>query len=235
MATSVVGRSARGRRHRRRRDSGTTRPGSGPGPATVGGSSATASGASTISGSISRYSKIRSNSASEPWISTWTLSSWPSGKNSRLCSVVKATMSPIVGASGRPDRQVAGQPVHERRRDREDRADDHEEPAADHRLADLEAGQPRVDGCGTARSTSGLLAERLRQQHAADTLSVSSVTADISASASWVSVADLAADLADAERQVDEERQQAERQQRQAPVDEEHRDDRADRRSRGCS
>ena len=36
---------------------------------------------------------------------------------------------------------VAGQPVHERRRDAEDRADDHEEPAADHRLADLERGQ----------------------------------------------------------------------------------------------
>ena len=42
------------------------------------------------------------------------------------------------------DRQPAGQPVHERRRDAEDRADDHEEPAPDHRLADLERGQLRV-------------------------------------------------------------------------------------------
>ena len=62
------------------------------------GSSATASGASTISGSISRYSKIRSNRASEPWISTWTLSSWPSGKNSRLWSVVNATI--VAGRRG---------------------------------------------------------------------------------------------------------------------------------------
>ena len=121
-----------------------TRRGSGPCRGSSAWSSATASGASTISGSISRYSKIRSNRASAPWISTWTLSSWPSGKKSRLWSVVNATMSPIVGASGSPlDRQVAGQPVHERRRDAEDRADDHEEPAADHRLADLERGQVR--------------------------------------------------------------------------------------------
>ena len=111
-------------------------------------------GASTISGSISRYSKIRSNSASEPWISTWTLSSWPSGKNSRLWSVVNATI--VAGASARvgsPDRrQRAGEPVHERRRDLEDRADDHEEPAPDHRLADLERGEPRVERRGTGRS-----------------------------------------------------------------------------------
>ena len=66
------------------------------------GRASTASGASTISGSISRYSKIRSNRASAPWISTWTLSSWPSGKNRRRWSVVNATMSPIVGAVGSP-------------------------------------------------------------------------------------------------------------------------------------
>ena len=71
-------------------------------PRTSDGSSATASGASVISGSRSMYSKIRSNSASDPWISTWTLSSWPSGKKSRLWSVVKATMSPAVGALGSP-------------------------------------------------------------------------------------------------------------------------------------
>ena len=39
---------------------------------------------------------MRSNSASAPWISTWTLSSWPSGKKSRLCRVVKATMVPTL-------------------------------------------------------------------------------------------------------------------------------------------
>jgi hypothetical protein len=68
----------------------------------VAGSSVTASGASTISGSRSRYSKIRSKSASDPAISTWTLRSWPSGKKRRLWSVVKATMSPAVGADGSP-------------------------------------------------------------------------------------------------------------------------------------
>ena len=64
--------------------------------------SATASGASTISGSISRYSKIRSKRASEPWISTWMPSSWPSGKKSRLWRVVKATIVPADGALGLP-------------------------------------------------------------------------------------------------------------------------------------
>ena len=130
---------------RPRSGSGTTRRGSGPARGPVAASRATASGASTISGSISRYSKIRSNRASAPWISTCTLSSWPSGKNSRLWSVVNATMSPI-GRRVRDRRwmaSVAGQPVHERRHDAEDRADDHEEPAADHRLADLEARQVR--------------------------------------------------------------------------------------------
>ncbi len=45
---------------------------------------------------------MRSNSASDPWISTCTLSSCPIGKNSRLWSVVNATMSPAVGADGLP-------------------------------------------------------------------------------------------------------------------------------------
>ena len=45
---------------------------------------------------------MRSKSASAPWTSTCTLSSWPSGKKSRLWSVVKATMSPIVGAFETP-------------------------------------------------------------------------------------------------------------------------------------
>ena len=35
-------------------------------------------------------------------MSTCTLSSWPIGKNRRLCSVVNATMSPAVGADGLP-------------------------------------------------------------------------------------------------------------------------------------
>src|SRR3972149_1697161 len=71
-------------------------------PRTVAGSRATASGGAPISGSISRYSKIRSNSASAPWISTWIPRSWPSGKKSRDWRVVNATMSPIVGALGSP-------------------------------------------------------------------------------------------------------------------------------------
>ena len=44
----------------------------------------------------SRYSKIRSNSASELCTSIWTPSRLPIGKNSRVCSVVKATSVPIV-------------------------------------------------------------------------------------------------------------------------------------------
>ena len=69
-------------------------------PRRVVGSRTTASGASTISGSRSRYSKIRSKSARAPANSTCTLRSWPRGKNRRLWSVVNATMSPIVGAPG---------------------------------------------------------------------------------------------------------------------------------------
>ena len=45
---------------------------------------------------------MRSKSASAPCTSTCTFSSWPSGKKSRDWSVVKATMSPIVGAFGAP-------------------------------------------------------------------------------------------------------------------------------------
>jgi hypothetical protein len=48
---------------------------------------------------MSRYSKIRSNRAMALWTSTETWSIWPTGKNSRLWSVVKATMLPAV----RPD------------------------------------------------------------------------------------------------------------------------------------
>jgi hypothetical protein len=44
----------------------------------------------------SRYSKTRSNSASEVWMSMPTLSSWPIGKNSRVCSVVNATRVPML-------------------------------------------------------------------------------------------------------------------------------------------
>ena len=154
LALGGVARSASVARGLAPPGSGTTRPRKRDRAAHVAGSSATASGASTISGSMSRYSKIRSNSASEPWISTWTLSSWPSGKNSRLWRVVKATMSPAVGASGAPlAASVAGQPVHERRHDAEDRPDDHEEPAADHRLADLRGRRARGSGPGTARPT----------------------------------------------------------------------------------
>ena len=39
---------------------------------------------------------MRSKSASAPWISTWTLRSWPSGKKSLLCRVVNATIVPML-------------------------------------------------------------------------------------------------------------------------------------------
>ena len=45
---------------------------------------------------ICRYSKMRSNSASEPCTSTLTCSMLPMGKKRRLCSVVNATMVPAV-------------------------------------------------------------------------------------------------------------------------------------------
>ena len=115
------------------------------------------------------------------------------------------------------DRQVAGQPVHERRRDAEDRADDHEEPAPDHRLADLELRQPPVE-VAEAGDDVGLLAERLGQEHAADAQRLLGGRGHVGQRLLRLG-ADLAADLADAERQVHEERQQAEREQRQAPVD----------------
>ena len=65
------------------------------------------------------------------------------------------------------DRQVAGEPIHERRRDREDRADDHEEPAPDHRLPHLQRGELAIE---LAEPIDGrlLLTERLRQQHPRD-------------------------------------------------------------------
>ena len=52
---------------------------------------------------MSRYSKIRSKSASEEWTSVETWSIEPIGKKRRDWSVVKATMSPdvIVGAPSR--------------------------------------------------------------------------------------------------------------------------------------
>ncbi len=45
---------------------------------------------------------MRSNRASDAVSSTCTFKSWPIGKNRRLWSVVKATMSPAVGADGSP-------------------------------------------------------------------------------------------------------------------------------------
>ena len=48
---------------------------------------------------VARYSKTRSKSASEVWMSMPTLSSCPMGKNRRVCSVVKATSVPIEIAS----------------------------------------------------------------------------------------------------------------------------------------
>jgi hypothetical protein len=48
----------------------------------------------------SRYSKTRSKSATEVWMSTATLNSDWTGKKSRVCSVVKATIVPIDAAPG---------------------------------------------------------------------------------------------------------------------------------------
>ena len=55
-----------------------------------------------MSGSRSRYSKTRSNSASEDWISTDTRSSETIGKNRRVWSVVKATIVPALIACPPP-------------------------------------------------------------------------------------------------------------------------------------
>ena len=65
-------------------------------PSTWSGAIATASGESSISGSRSRYSKIRSNNAIDEWISVETCSIDPIGKNRRDWSVVKATIVPAV-------------------------------------------------------------------------------------------------------------------------------------------
>jgi hypothetical protein len=46
--------------------------------------------------SWSKYSKMRSNSASEDCTSSWTFSSPPIGKKRRVCSVVNATSVPMV-------------------------------------------------------------------------------------------------------------------------------------------
>ncbi len=48
-----------------------------------------------MSTGMSRYSKIRTNSACEVWMSTPTDSRLCIGKNIRVCSVVNATRVPI--------------------------------------------------------------------------------------------------------------------------------------------
>ena len=55
------------------------------------GAAAAAPGFSSMSTGWSRYSKIRSKSASDVCTSTPTDSIEPTGKNSRVCSVVNAT------------------------------------------------------------------------------------------------------------------------------------------------
>jgi hypothetical protein len=84
------------------------------------------------------------------------------------------------------DGQPAGEPVHERRVIAEDRPDDHEEPAPDHRLAQLEPGEPRVEPAEPLRRLL-LLAERLGQQHAADREGLLG-DAEMSARLFWVSM-----------------------------------------------
>jgi hypothetical protein len=54
-----------------------------------------ASAFSSMSTGSSRYSKIRSKSASEVWTSSPTPSSEPTGKKSRVWRVVKATSTGI--------------------------------------------------------------------------------------------------------------------------------------------
>ncbi len=64
-------------------------------------------GRSSISTGRSRYSKIRSKSASDVWMSIPTESSEPTGKKSRVCSVVNATTVPrsMSPANGCPANQ----------------------------------------------------------------------------------------------------------------------------------
>ena len=123
--------------------------------------------------------------------------------------------------------QRPGQPVHERRHDAEDRADDHEEPAPDHRLADLESGQrlvlpPELVDRGL------LLTERLRQQDPGDAQGLLGRGAHLGQRLLGLG-RHLAADLPDPIGQVQEDRREAEGQEGEPPVEDEHRDHRRDR------
>ena len=97
---------------------------------------------------------MRSNSASAPWISTWTLRSWPSGKKRRHWSVVNATIVPMLTFVSPPMISDAGEQVDEGRHDAEEGADQREEPAADHLAADLEVAEPLRLGAGSARCSA---------------------------------------------------------------------------------
>jgi hypothetical protein len=106
-------------------------------PRTCSGSITTAPGSSLMSCGISRYSKIRSNSANEVCTSLEICSIEPIGKKIRDCSVVNATIVPAVIALGCWTSPTDHQ-VRQRRHDREERAHDREERLTDHRLADRE-------------------------------------------------------------------------------------------------
>ncbi len=124
------------------------------------------------------------------------------------------------------EREVAGEPIHQRRHDREDRADDHEEPAADHALAQLEPRKPRV-GVAVSSDRLPLAPERLREQDPAHAERLLGDRAHLGERFLGLS-GDATPDLADSVGQEEEERQQRKRQQRQAPVDQDHRDHGAD-------
>ena len=171
---------------------------------------------------------MRSNSASEPWISTWIPSSWPSGKNSRLWSVVKATIVPADGAFGLP--LAASVPASQYTNAGMiekivPMIMKNQRPTIAWRI--WSAGQPLVEATELGDRV-GLLAERLRQQDARHAERLLGRGGQLGQRLLGLG-RDLAPDLADAVGEVQEERRQAERQEREPPVEQEHRDGRADR------
>jgi hypothetical protein len=116
--------------------------------------------------------------------------------------------------AGRRRRRIAvrgkrpGEPVHECRHDAEDRPDDHEEPASNHRLPDLEPGKVLVDR-PELRDRVLLLAERLRQQHSRHAERLLGRRTQLGERLLGLG-RDFPADLADAVGEVHEEGQQSE-------------------------
>ena len=65
-------------------------------------STVVASGESLMAGTMSRYSKMRANSAEDVWMSSATRMRPSRGCSSRACTVVNATIVPAVMASVPP-------------------------------------------------------------------------------------------------------------------------------------